>query len=375
MSLAYLDNNSTTRVLPAVLDAMLPFYGEAFGNASSLHTVGQSALAAIKIAREQTAQLIGCRPSEIVFTSGGTESDNWAVAGMLRTGDHAVISAIEHSAVSRTIAWLEKHGCTATRVGVDSHGRVDPEEVRRAIQPDTRLISVMAANNETGVIQPVEEIGAIAAEADVWFHTDAVQAAGKIPLSVDRIRCDLLTLTAHKIHGPQGVGALYIRRGTPLLPLLHGGHQEKGRRPGSENLPGIVGFGMACELARCGLEGGSMQRIEQWRDRMENALLAAIPACGVNGKGAPRVANTSNIYFDGIGGDSLVVALDKLGIAISRGAACLSGDASPSSVLMAMGLSGERSRSSVRISFGKLNREEDAARLTTSLPEAVRQLR
>jgi cysteine desulfurase len=233
----------------------------------------------------------------------------------------------------------------------------------------------MMANNETGVMQPVEEIGTIAAEADVWFHTDAVQAAGKVSISVDKIRCDLLTITAHKMHGPQGVGALYIRRGTPLQPRLHGGHQEKGRRPGTENIPGIAGFGKACDEAAHSLQDETMTRLAEWRNRIEDVLVAQVPQSGVNGKDAARVPNTTNIYFDGISGDSLVLALDRQGIAVSRGAACMAGDSNPSSVLMAMGVSGERSRSSIRISMGKLNQEFEIEQLIVALPEAVRQLR
>jgi cysteine desulfurase len=326
-------------------------------------------------ARVRVAQLLDCHPLEVTFTSGGTEGDNWALTGLVKPGDHVVISAIEHSAILQTAAALEKNGCTVTRVGVDTNGRVNPGDVRRALQPNTRLISVMMANNETGVLQPVEEIGAIAAEADVWFHTDAVQAAGKVSISVDKIRCDLLTITAHKMHGPQGVGALYIRRGTPLQPRLHGGHQEKGRRPGTENIPGIAGFGKACDEAAHSLQDETMTRLAEWRNRIEDVLVAQVPQSGVNGKDAARVPNTTNIYFDGISGDSLVLALDRQGIAVSRGAACMAGDSNPSSVLMAMGVSGERSRSSIRISMGKLNQEFEIEQLIVALPEAVRQLR
>jgi cysteine desulfurase len=326
-------------------------------------------------ARVRVAQLLDCHPLEVTFTSGGTEGDNWALTGLVKPGDHVVISAIEHSAILQTAAALEKNGCTVTRVGVDTNGRVNPGDVRRALQPNTRLISVMMANNETGVLQPVEEIGAIAAEADVWFHTDAVQAAAKVPISVDKIRCDLLTITAHKMHGPQGVGALYIRRGTPLQPMLHGGHQEKGRRPGTENIPGIAGFGKACDEAARSLQDETMAKLAEWRNRIEDVLVAQVPQSGVNGKDAARVPNTTNIYFDGISGDSLVLALDRQGIAVSRGAACMAGDSNPSSVLMAMGVSGERSRSSIRISMGKLNQEFEIEQLIVALPEAVRQLR
>jgi cysteine desulfurase len=233
----------------------------------------------------------------------------------------------------------------------------------------------MMANNETGVLQPVEEIGRIAKEADVWFHTDAVQAAGKIPIDVDRIGCDLLTITAHKIHGPQGAGALYVRRGTPLRPQLHGGHQEKGLRAGTENIPAIVGLGRACAVAQRGLEDGSMDRIGSWRDKLETSVLKQVSGTGVNGAGAPRVANTSSIYFDDVGADALIAALDELGVAVSRGATCTADNEEPSNVLMAMGISGERSRSSLRFSFGKKNTELDVDYVISILPETVRRLR
>jgi cysteine desulfurase len=373
--MVYLDNNGTTPVLPEVLAAMLPYFSEQFGNPSSLHACGRRSLAALKQSRTSVATLLGCKTPEVFFTSGGTEGDNLALLGMVSPGDHVITSVVEHSAILQTCQYLEHIGCQVTRVGVNSNGQVESEQVRRALRPNTKLISVMFANNETGVLQPVEEIGQIAAEADVWFHIDAVQAAGKVPINVDRIGCDLLTITAHKIHGPQGTGALFVRRGTPLHPMLHGGHQENGKRPGTENVPGIVGLGVACEVARRGLEDGSIKRIGEWRDKLEAAVLANIPEVGVNGANAPRVANTSNIYFDHIGGDALVLALDERRIAVSRGAACNSGEAEPSSILMAMGLNGERSRSSVRFSIGKANTAEDIGTLIDVLPETVRELR
>jgi cysteine desulfurase len=371
----YLDNNGTTAVLPEVLTEMLPHFSGDVGNASSLHAGGRRSLSALKTARERVARLLGCQPAEILFTSGGTEGDNLALAGIVNPGDHVITSVIEHSAVQQTCAWLERQGCEVTRVGVDRQGRVNPDDVRRALRPGTRLISIMMANNETGVLQPVDEIGTIAAEADVWFHTDAVQAAGKVPLSVEKIRCDLLTLTAHKMHGPQGTGALFVRRGTPLRPLFHGGHQEKGRRPGTENVAGIAGLGKACEIALRGFNDGSVDRMEALREKLETGLLTSVQEAGVNGRAAARVPNTANIFFDGVSGDALVVALDHLGIAASRGAACNAGESEPSGVLMAMGLSGERSRSSVRFSLGKLNTEAEIDRMIEVLPETVHRLR
>ncbi len=375
MSLVYLDNNATSPVLPEVLAAMLPYFTEQFGNPSALHFGGKRALAAIKQARIAVANLLGCCATEIVFTSGGTEGDNLALLGMVSPGDHVITSVIEHSAILRPCHHLEQAGCQVTRIGVNTNGQIDPADVRQALRPNTKLISIMMANNETGVLQPVEEIGRIAAEADVWFHTDAVQAAGKSPIDVDRIGCDLLTITAHKMHGPQGTGALFVRRGTPLRPQSHGGHQERGRRSGTENVPGIVGLGLACEIATRGFTDGSLQRIASWRDQLESSILALIPGTGVNGATASRVANTSNIYFDHISADALVLALSERDIAASRGAACNSSEADPSSILMAMGLSGERSRSSIRFSLGKTNFAQDIDYLISVLPQIVRHLR
>jgi cysteine desulfurase len=375
MSLVYLDNNATSPVLPEVLAAMLPYFTEQFGNPSALHAGGKRTLAAMKQARISVANLLGCRATEIVFTGGGTEGDNLALLGMASPGDHVITSVIEHSAVLRACHHLEQAGCQVTRIGVNTAGQVDPADIRQALRPNTKLISIMMANNETGVLQPIEEIGRIAAEADVWFHTDAVQSAGKVQIDVNRIGCDLLTITAHKIHGPQGTGALFVRRGTPLRPQSHGGHQERGRRSGTENIPGIVGLGVACEIASRGFIDGSLRRIASWRDQLESSVLTAISHAVVNGATASRVANTSNIYFEGVSADALVVALSEQGIAASRGAACNSSEADPSSVLMAMGLSGERSRSSIRFSLGKANSAQDIDYLISVLPETVRRLR
>jgi cysteine desulfurase len=374
-SIIYLDNNSTTAVLPEVMEEMLPCFAETFGNPSSIHGCGRRALSALKKARERVAALLDCLPTEVVFTSGGTEGDNLALKGMMSPGDHIIVSAIEHSAILGTCMWLEQIGCEVTRVGVNGNGQIEPESVRRALRKNTRMISIMMANNETGVLQPVEEIGKIAAEADVWFHTDAVQAAGKAPISVKSIGCDLLTISAHKFHGPQGAGALFVRRGTPLRPQLHGGHQEKGRRTGTENVAGIAGLGRVSEIARNGLSDGSMQRIGTLRDRLEDAVVDRVPETRIHGKSVPRVPNTTNILFERVGGDALVMALDELGIAASRGAACTAGEADPSSVLMAMGLTGEQSRSSLRFSLGKLNTGEEIERVISVLPGAVQHLR
>ncbi|MFP5225993.1 MAG: cysteine desulfurase family protein [Acidobacteriota bacterium] len=371
----YLDNNSTTPVLPEVLEAMLPCFTGSFGNPSSLHAGGRRALAFITQARQQVASLLGCEPSEIVFTSGGTEGDNLALKGMMRPGDHLIVSAIEHSAILSTCHWLEKQGCEVTRVGINARGQVEPDSIRAALRANTRLISVMMANNETGVLQPVEEIGRIAAEADVWFHTDAVQAAGKVPIATEKVGCDLLTLSAHKIHGPQGAGALFVRRGTPLRPQLHGGHQERSRRPGTENVAAIAGLGAASQIALAGLSDGSIQRLAALRDRLEDAVTRLVPEARVNGRAAPRVANTSNILFEHVGGDALVMALDEVGISASRGSACAAGGGDPSGVLIAMGLTGEQARSSLRLSLSKQNTSAEIEDVLAALPACVRRLR
>ncbi len=370
----YLDNNATTPVLPEVFEAMRPYFGEYFGNASSIHHHGQQTRAAVERARESVAELLGCNASEIVFTSGGTESDNLAIFGVVKPGDHVITSTIEHHAVLNSAKHLEGFGCEVTYVPVDGRGLVDPGEVKRAIRPKTKLISVMLANNETGVVQPIEEIGRVAADADVYFHTDAVQAAGKISLDVNTIGCDLLTISGHKIHGPQGVGALYVRKGTKLESMMHGGLHERSRRAGTENVPGIVGLGKAAEMARAGLERGEDKRMAALRDGLERELLS-IDAAGVNGGGAHRVPNTTSIYFDGIEGEALVIALDLKGLAVSTGAACSSGAIEPSHVLTAMGLTPERARSSLRFSLGKQNTAEDVEVALELVPSTVARLR
>src|SRR5882672_4961056 len=282
MPRVYLDNNATTPVLPEVLEAMRPYFGEHFGNASSIHHHGQETRAAVERARESVAQLVGSRPSEIVFTSGGTEGDNLAISGLARVGDHIITSTIEHHAVLNTCKHLESSGVEVTYVPVDGHSLIDPDDVRRALRPTTRLMTIMMANNETGVLQPIQEIGEIAAEADVYFHTDAVQAAGKVPIDVTRIACDLLSISGHKMHAPQGVGALYIRKGTLLQPMFHGGRHERSRRAGTENVPGIVAIGKAAELAKQGLENGEVARIAALRDQIEQAILSQVEVVGIN---------------------------------------------------------------------------------------------
>ena len=375
MRRVYFDNNATTPLLPEVRAAMEPYFSEHFGNASSIHHHGQETRSAVEHARESVARLVGCRASEIVFTSGGTEADNLAIFGVVAAGDHVVTSTIEHHAVLFSAQRLEEMGLAVTYVPVDAAGLVDPDDVRRALRPNTKLISIMMANNETGVLQPVEAIGKIAADAGVYFHTDAVQAAGKIPLDVNRIGCHLLSISGHKLHAPQGVGALYVKKGTRLQPLFYGGRHERQRRAGTENVAGIVGLGRAAEMALAGFTNGEVEKMAGLRDRLESAVLAASEFAGVNSGAAPRVPNTTNIYFDHIEGEALIIALDLKGLAVSTGAACSSGATEPSHVLTAMNLSSDRARASVRFSLGKQNTREEVDFAISIVPDTVARLR
>ena len=375
MRRVYMDSNATTPVLPEVLGTMSPYYTQSFGNASSIHHHGQQARAAVERARESVAKLFKCRAAEVVFTSGGTESDNLALFGSLNAGEHAITSTIEHHAVLNAFKVLESQGVQVTYVDVDARGVVEPNAIRRAMRPNTKLISVMMANNETGVLQPVKEIGAIAKEASVVFHTDAVQAAGKVPIDVNQIGCHLLSISGHKMHAPQGVGALYVRKGTLLRPMIVGGNHERQRRAGTENLPGIVGLGKAADIAMDALTNGSINRISAMRDRLESAILKQIDDTGLNGSGAPRVPNTTNIHIDHIEGEALIIALDLKGLAVSTGAACSSGAIEPSHVLTAMKLPAAEARSSIRFSLGKHNSEADVDFALSILPETVARLR
>jgi cysteine desulfurase len=374
MQRVYLDNSATTPVLPEVLQAMQPYFGERFGNASSIHHHGQETRAAVEGARESVAALLGCRAAEVVFTSGGTEADNLAIFGLVSEGDHVITSTVEHHAVLNACKHLESDGCEVTYLPVDGRGRVDPVDVQRALRPNTKLVTVMMANNETGVLQSVHEIGRIVAQADVYFHTDAVQAAGKVPVDVNQIACDFLAISGHKLHAPQGVGALYVRKGTQLAPMLYGGRHERSRRAGTENVPGIVGLGKAADLARIGLQQGDDQRLASKRDRLEQALLQ-VESTGVNGEGAPRVPNTTSMYVDSIDGEALVIALDLQGLAVSTGAACSSGAIEPSHVLTAMGLRADRARASIRVSLGKQNTDDEVDFAIGLVPETIARLR
>jgi cysteine desulfurase len=375
MRRVYLDNNATTPLRPEVFDAMRPYFGEQFGNASSIHSYGQETRAAVEDARESVAALLGANASEIVFTSGGTEGDNLALAGLAEAGDHVITSTIEHHAVLHAAKHLEEIGCKVTFLPVDGRGLVDPDDVKRALRPNTKLISIMMANNETGVLQPVEAIGEIALEAGVRFHTDGVQAAGKVPLAVRTIGCHASTISAHKIHGPQGVGALYVKKGTKIKPLFHGGRHERSRRAGTENVAGIVGLGEAARIAKSGLDQKDDERMSALRDRLEQGILRQVEETSVNSAGALRVPNTTNVRFDHIEGESLVIALDLKGLAVSTGAACSSGAIEPSHVLLAMGLRASEARSSIRFSLGKQTTEEDIDFALELIPATVARLR
>ena len=378
MSRVYLDHNATTPVRPEVLEAMLPYFSEEYGNASSVHAFGQDAKGAIEEARTQVAKFMNATPGEIVFTGGGTESDNMAVLGAARMlapkGHHVVISAIEHEAVRGAADALEAEGFTVTRVPADATGVVQGAALEQALRPDTTLVSVMAANNETGVIQPTAEIGAIAAARGIAFHVDAVQAAGKIPIDVQAWQATLATIAGHKFYGPKGVGALYVKRGFRTSPLYFGGEHERGRRAGTENVPAIVGLGMAAELAQAELRE-KPAAIAALRDRMEEGLLASVSHVVRHGTGAPRVCNTSHLSFVGAEGEHLILSLDMKGIACSAGSACKAGSAHPSHVLLGMGVPANIAQSAVRFSLGRSTTPAEIDRLLEVVPEVVKKLR
>ncbi|HKN20079.1 MAG TPA: cysteine desulfurase family protein [Terracidiphilus sp.] len=374
MRRVYCDANATTPVLPEVMEAMRPYLMEDFGNASSIHLQGQRARKAVDGARETLATFFHCREAEVVFNSGGTEGDNTAIFGLVHAGDHLITTAIEHSAVLRAAERAAERGAEVTFVAPRADGLIDPEQIRRAVRPTTRLISVMLANNETGVLQPVEEIGKVAAEAGAFFHIDAVQGAGKVAFDVRRFGCHLCSISAHKMHGPKGVGAMYVRRGTPLEPLIVGGSHERRQRAGTENVPGIVGLGKAVELAMESVADGTVARIAALRDRLEAGVLR-IAGTGVNGADAPRVANTTNIRFEQLEGEALVIALDLKGVAVSGGSACHSGSTEPSHVLMAMGLDKHAARASLRFSLLRTATDEDVEAVLRVVPQAVEHLR
>ncbi|MBN2643864.1 MAG: cysteine desulfurase NifS [Desulfuromonadaceae bacterium] len=376
----YLDNNATTPIWPEVLEAMLPFLSHqaCYGNPSSLHWAGREVNAAVERARQQVADLIHATADEVVFTACGTEGDNFALLGTMEAlaskGNHLITTAVEHPAVLDTCRYFEQRGGRVTYLPVNGQGLIDLGELEAAITPQTVLISVMWANNETGTLFPIKEIGAIARRYGVRFHCDAVQALGKVPIDVERARVDLLVLSGHKIGAPKGVGALYIRRGTDMVPYLHGGHQERGLRAGTHNVPGIVGFGAACSLIGPRLEQ-EMQRLQRLRDRLEQGIRLGVAEVGLNGHPQQRLANTLNLSFPFVEGEGLLLALDMLGIAASSGSACTSGSEGASHVLRAMGASDMALNSSVRFSLGYQTTEEEIDYVLEQLPPLVERLR
>jgi cysteine desulfurase len=365
----YFDHNATTPVSPEVFEAIAPMMTEVYGNASSIHYFGQKARQALDDARRHVAAMLGATAEEIVFTSGGTEADNLALFGIAQNG-HAVITTIEHPAVLGAGSKV----AAVTRVPVDGRGVVAPQEIRRALRPDTKIISVMHANNELGTIQPLQEIAKVAHEAGVIFHSDGVQAAGKIPVNVAELGVDLYSITGHKFYAPKGVGALYVRKGTRLAPMFHGGHHERDMRPGTENVAGAAGLGRAAQWV---VEQGAQEwlRVGELRDRLECGILDRVQGSRVNAAGAPRTPNTTNIRFDGIDTEPLLIALDLRGFAVSSGAACSSGVTEPSHVLIAIGLTREQARSSLRFSLGRSNTAEQVDALIEAVAESVAHLR
>lgn len=378
MKRIYLDYAATTPTHPDVVKAMLPYFTEAFGNPSSIYSYGQESKGAIEEARVKVASLISARGEEIVFTSGGTEADNFAIKGVAfaneRKGNHIITSPIEHHAVTETCSFLKRRGFRITYLPVDGYGMVDPDDVRKAITDKTILISVMRANNEMGTIEPIAEIARIAREAGVYFHTDAVQAVGHILVDVNELGVDLLSMSAHKLYGPKGVGALYIRKGTKLTPFMHGGEQERRRRASTENVPGIVGFGKAAELARQEMSEEA-ERLTSLRDQLIKGLLERIDHTHLNGHPIIRLPNNVNVSVDFVEGESMLLNLDLEGICASTGSACSSSSLEPSHMLLAIGLSHEQAHGSLRFSLGKWTTEEDIERVLDVLPGVVAKLR
>jgi len=375
----YLDHNATTPLDPEVLAAMTPFLAEGFGNPSSLHVWGREARQALERARATIARALGTADKDtVVFTSGGTEADNLALMGVAaaqeKRGHHVILSSVEHHAVLNAAAHLGRQGFAVTRLSVDSQGLLDPDDVRRAIRPDTVLVSLMHGNNETGVLFPIASVGRICRERGVTFHTDAVQSFGKLPLDVETLCVDLLSLSGHKIHGPKGIGALFIRRGTRMQSLLHGGAQERSRRAGTENVAAAVGLARATDLSLQD-QAGEAGRMADLRDRLERGVMAALPGVLRNGHPTERLPHTTNLAFAGVEAESLILALDLAGIGTSSGAACSSGSLEPSHVLAAMGLPRERVLSSVRFSLGRTTTREEIEHVLEVLPPIVARMR
>ncbi|GAB7027783.1 cysteine desulfurase NifS [Geotalea toluenoxydans] len=373
----YMDYNATAPVHPEVLEAILPFYREQFGNPSSIHWAGRMVKGAVEEAREEVARLVGCAPSEVIFTSCGSESDNMAIKGVAAAnrskGNHIITTSVEHPAVLNSCHYLEHEGYRITRLPVDRDGLVDPQELKSAIGDKTILVSAMFANNETGVLFPVREIGAICRERGVYFHCDAVQTVGKVPVDCRGMDIGLLSLSGHKIGAPKGIGALVVRKGIKLHPLLHGGAQERNRRAGTENVAGIVALGKACQIAKEEMSSEAA-RVQQLRDRLEKGVMAIFPQASLNGHRENRLPTTANISFTGLEADSLLLNLDLQGIAVSSGSACSSGTLKASPVLAAMGVDPASAKGSVRFSLGRTNTEEEVNYLLGVLPEILQRL-
>ena len=378
MDKIYFDHNATTPVLPEVFDAMVPYLKELWGNPSSIHWAGRGTRKAVDEARDRVCALLNCAPLELIFTSSGTEGDNHAIKGIAFSkkdkGNHIITTKVEHPAVLNTCKYLAKEGFDVTYLDVDADGMIDLDALKAAITDKTILITIMYANNETGVIFPIPEIGEIARERGVTFHTDAVQAAGKLPIDLKTLNADLLTISGHKLYGPKGVGALFARRGVRLTPLIHGGHHERNRRGGTENVAGIIGFGKACEIALADMDH-EITHLKALRDRLEKGILEKIDHVKINGAVDRRLPNTSNISYEFVEGESLLLSLDMKGVAASSGSACTSGSLEPSHVLLAMSLSHEMSHGSVRISLGKSNTEQEIDYLIEIMPPIVARMR
>ena len=377
MKTIYLDNNATTAVAPEVREAMMPYLGELYGNPSSMHTFGGQVAHAVAEARERIAALLGAQPEEIIFTSCGSESDNTAIWSAVQTQPekrHIVTTALEHPAVLNVAQFWERQGYSVTRIGVDDKGRLDLDAYAKALTDDTAIVSVMFANNETGNVHPIEQLSGMAKEKGILFHTDAVQAVGKVDIDLSKLPVDMLSLSGHKLHAPKGIGALYVRKGVRFRSFMRGGHQERGRRAGTENVPYIVGLGVAANLAADGI-ATERRQVGALRDRLQKGLLAAIPDCRVNGDSENRLPNTANISFKNVEGEAILLMLDQLGICASSGSACTSGSLEPSHVLRAMGVPFNYAHGSIRFSLSRYNTEEEIDFVVSRMPDVIETLR
>ncbi len=377
MKTIYLDNNATTSIAPEVREAMMPYLGELYGNPSSMHTFGGQVAHAVAEARERIAALLGAQPEEIIFTSCGSESDNTAIWSALQTQPEKrriVTTALEHPAVLNVAQFWERQGYSVTRIGVDDKGRLDLDAYANALTDDTAIVSVMFANNETGNVHPIEQLSGMATEKGILFHTDAVQAVGKVDIDLSKLPVDMLSLSGHKLHAPKGIGALYVRKGVRFRSFMRGGHQERGRRAGTENVPYIVGLGVAAKLAADGIST-ERSKVGALRDRLQKGLLAAIPDCRVNGDSENRLPNTANISFKNVEGEAILLMLDQLGICASSGSACTSGSLEPSHVLRAMGVPFNYAHGSIRFSLSRYNTEEEIDFVVSRMPDVIETLR